>query len=80
MPRLDGSTVVADRAGTFGGTSGVPKPMANVPLLDPANNLAVRSDRSDTSARDGSGGDDGAVASVSDLVFAAPLFDAAAEE
>jgi hypothetical protein len=79
-PRLDGSTPVGDRAGTFGGTSVAPTPVVSVPPLDPANNRGVRSDRSAPSARDSSGGDDGGVASGSDIVFATPLFDAAAEE
>jgi hypothetical protein len=80
MPRLDGSTVVADRAGTFGGTSGGPMPLVGVPPLDPANNRGVRTGRSDTSARDGSGGDDGGLASTADFVFAVPPVDAAAGE
>jgi hypothetical protein len=77
-PRLDASPSVADRAGMFAGTSGAHKPMASMPLLDPANNLGVCSDRSPTSARDGSGAGEDNAASAEDFLLAVALVDAAA--
>jgi hypothetical protein len=79
-PRLDSLTPVADGAWTLTGTSAGKKPMDSMPLLTPASSQTVRSDRDAVSVRDGSGADEGGLASTADLVFALPLIDTAEEE